>query len=148
MSRRDLHYAIADHVALRAKDLGLRRGVARDPPIVLQVAREAEEDDAGNLLLHRRGQPLDGVVQNRGALAVPAHDQGRVGALGLGQGDDVGPGRDGRVVRALGQRVGRNRCRVSIFGPDALAGYLVRAELLLQGRASRGSGDVALGTEC
>lgn len=90
---------------------------------------------------------MDGIVHDGGALAVPAHQERRVGAHGAGHIDDLGGGGNGGVVCVLGHEVGRQRRRVPVLGTHALASHLVGAELLLQTGAGRWAWNFSLQCE-
>lgn len=144
MGRGDGEGVVADEVASRAEDLGLVDGVAGDLEVVLLGAGEAPHDDAGDLGLLGGGHLLDGVVDDGGALAVAAHDDGRVGALRGRHVDDFEGRIDGLVVGVLGLEVGRQRGCVAVLSTDALAGDLVGAQVVLDRCAGLRADDGAL----
>lgn len=145
VGRGDGKGVVADEVAGGAEDLCLGDGVTRDLEVILLGAGEAPDDDSRNHLLLGGRHLLDGVVDDGGALAVAAHDDGGLGALRGGEVHDLEGRVDGLVVGVLGLEVGRQGGRVAVLGADALAGDLVGAEVVLDGCAGLRADDGALG---
>lgn len=142
MGRSDDKSATAHKIAGSAEDLSLSSRVPGNASAILQVAGEAEQDNALNLRHHRGIEPLDGVIHHGGALAVASGDNLGVWALGVGKVEEGGGGADGRWRRVLGQKVvGEGGF---VWGADALAGHLGGAEEGLEGSADLRANDGAL----
>lgn len=134
--------ATAHEIADSAVDLSLRSGVAGNPSEILQIAGEAEEDNALNLRHHCGVQRLDGVINHSGALAVASGNNLGVWALGVGKVEEGVGGADGGWRGVLGKEVVGEGGRV--WRADSLAGDLGGAEKGLKGSADLGTDDRAL----
>lgn len=134
--------AIAHEIANSADDLSLRSGVAGDLSTILQIAGEAEKDNALNLRHHCGAQSLDRVIDHSGSLAVASSNNLGVWALGMGEVKEGVGGADGGGRRVLGKEVvGEGGV---VWGADALASHLGGAEKGLEGSADLGADDRAL----
>lgn len=142
MARSNDKSATANTVRDIAESQRLLIGEVGDLAALLAVASVAVENDTGNLLLDGVIEALHGGGHDSRALAIATGDDDGVRALAGGQVEEALGLAIGGGSGAFGQGVGAYARGVG--AADALAGDAVRAVLLLQAGAGRGTDGRAL----
>lgn len=140
MGRGDDEGPLADAVAGVADDEGLAGVEAGDAAAILLLLGVAKGDAGGDAGAHGGGGALDGAVDQGGALAVPGHDNARVGALARHLADQRPEARGLVGRRAARVEVAEQRGRVG----HALDGDSRGAQAGLEGVAEFRAGFLAL----
>lgn len=142
MSRRNRQRPRAHQIPSRAVNLRVLGRIIGDARTVLEVLGVPEQHGALDLALHVRGggQVLEGAGDDGRALAVPARDDGGLGALVGGHGEEALGLVDGGRRGAAGEDVVGHPGRVGAahaLDPDL-------AVVALEGRGDDGTGADAL----